>query len=250
MLQLLVAIALAAGSEKPNPYVKPAPPKFEPAPGKKAELRFVVLDKKVKAGAKGIHARLELRNLGSKPIFYWSRSSPFKTCHFEYPLELQAFDSSGKRVGQVILPNSGPEPISLPDTMSEEQKKEFWERLARLRPDEMTVSLKPGETLVSRARGDLGGGFEAHSLAEGIDPFQPLDGVECEFTHALAFEAPGTYTLKAVYHDKNSPVTPEETAELEKSGVTKEELAAYRRLSADRALGILESKPVAIQVLP
>ncbi len=246
--------------------VTPAPPDFKPeAQERKLKLTLIARDSKIKKG-ENFWYRLEVQNVGQKPIPFVARWSYFKIGYGE-----------ADKYRFLVTPPGGSEeeqPISFMLTMGrtfrdpivsggEKMSEEERAAAARKIEDELPrkealgfglkVNLAPGETLRTRSWKHLDQLFAFERLRRGEDAFPktPGDFRELSF-NSFKFNEVGVCRLRVVFDEASwlSPPDEEEIQEGIALGLSREwQMRSYQE-HLDTALGPFESNAVEVEVVP
>lgn len=182
--------------------VRPAPPDFKPVtPEGKLELRLIP-QKSILRKGEDFWYRLELQNVGGKPIWWADGTwSFFKDGSLENDASFVLVEPDGRRQ-KVPLPFPisapfGSGTFTLPKSMSEKQKEGFLRSLrSEPRSLHVTVELHPGEILVSRAWKHQDRPYQeiVDMRLRGQDP-DFIPGLYRQLYTPYRFSRPGTYKL-------------------------------------------------------
>lgn len=192
--------------------VRPAPPGFKPPfKGKKVLLRLIPRDKILHSGQEFWY-RLELINIGTKPI-KWSgdEGAFFKSGDLQPMGKIRFFvvEPSGKRL-ELLGPEhglggSGDSALRFPKGMSEKERDEFMARLNDPGRGELSVGLKPGETLISRGGPDPSDEETVALIEAGKDPDTVPRGAYRSLDTRYRFEVPGAYKVQVTMENPAPP---------------------------------------------
>lgn len=238
--------------------VLPAPAGFKPeAVDKKLKLTLRLREQTIHRGQK-LWYRVEIQNLGRKPVFFTENESFLKDkrsiSEGAFRLILAGPDASTRTLG--FTPNliSGNEvELHLPG-QERWTKEESTAIVANLndytrRARGLSVELNPGETLYSRTWRDVDWVSEFFRTRGGEVPPEPAPVEFRVLRTDYRFDQPGGYRLKAVLNDPGPDIPDEEQiAAMKLDGPKKKALLADYRYWHGLVLGVMESDEVAFEV--
>ncbi len=239
--------------------VRPAPSDFKPEnDDRRIRLRLIAQKEMMRAG-EHFWYRLELQNVGRKPIHWYEKSSFFKHGRLNYSKQGIKFfvrQPDGKEWG--LVP-----PISLPllgenrkgfsfppGTTEAEQARRFKRMVGMANINELSIILLPGETLVTRAWAERGADEANAIFARGEDPDAAIPGEFRELTAFFRFDQRGAYRVRVVYDDRPSPLTEENIRSSEKYGISRKDEVENQKFAEENALGPVQSNIVSVEVTP
>lgn len=239
--------------------VRPAPLDFKPENAdRRIRLRLIAQREMMRAG-ESFWYRLELQNVGRTPIHWHEKSSFFKQGRLSYSQQGMKFfvrQPDGKEWGltpplSVLLLGQYPKDFAFPPGTSEAEKARLFKRMVAMGDiNELSITLFPGETLVTRPWATRAAAEADAIFARGEDPDAAIPGLYRELPTFLRFDLKGTYQVKVVFDDRLSPLTEENIRSSEKYGISRQQqLRTHKLIEKDR-LGPVESNSVSIEVTP
>ena len=235
--------------------VLPAPEGFRPVEGKRAQLRLVIKDRRLRRSDLP-QIRLELQNIGSEPYVFSETPSFFKEeGQFDqgrFKFHLTGPDGHKRELFPLVkLVTAGFDEISIPpDLLREKGSDSLVQELNSFAAARRSLSVRllPGETLYSRQRRNLDLIREFRLTRGGAVPPNPapLDFRPLRFEGG--FTRPGSHFLEVSWEPAASePVREEVIDRLVAKGWSREKaLAAAKRLRQGNAAPLRASVEIEV----
>lgn len=243
-------------------FVRAAPPRWKPlTSGRKLRLSLIPQKTLLQKG-ESLWYRLELQNVGSEAIWFFEPNSFFKRGAWASHKWQVFVDGQEIQLGDLDFgAPAAMEPFPPPgwERLTDEQKAAEVERLnreseaARRLRENLNVTLKPGETLVSRPWRHLGRGEAAAMRERGEDPDRARAPGEFRELYSVffRFDRPGTHLVQVFFRDPPpEPPTESDFQFMHKRGYGREVLLREHRERVSKALGTIESNVVEVRVAP
>ncbi|MBI4349559.1 MAG: hypothetical protein HY553_22175 [Elusimicrobia bacterium] len=243
--------------------IRPAPPGWKPEePGRRVRLTLIVKEPTLRRG-ETLWYRLEFQNTGSESIDYFESDSFFKKgAWLSWGWK---FYVNGEEVHLGDLDFNRGAPVAGPfeppgwEKLTEAERDAYVKRrnketeAAYRRRTNLSVTLHPGETLVTRPWRNVGREVADRMWARGEDPDRArAPGAFREFYSVFfQFDKPGKYRIKAVYSDQPpGPPTEEKLRWMEERGHSRADQMAEHRKRVAESLGTIESNVIEVEVVP
>lgn len=240
--------------------VRPRPADWKPEhQGRKLRMVLVLKEPTIRKGEFPWY-RLELQNVGTVPVEFFDSDSFLKNgelLRYRWHLYVNGEELRlGKRFwgsGVGFAHNPPGWDRLTPEQQAAEIARLEWKAKERQIRKDLRITLAPGEKLLSKPWKHLAEGEWEAMTARGEDPdHPPVSGTFREmYADPSLFEKPGTYQVKFAFSDPPpAPPTEEEFLRDQRFGLTREKAMRVHRRLASKALGIIESNPVSVKVLP
>lgn len=246
-------------AEDKSELVRPAPINYKPEDADRRIRLRLVPQKEMMRNGESFWYRLELQNVGRKPIHWHENSSFFKHGRLSNsPLGFKFIvrQPDGKvwvLTPPIDLPLLGEyrKGFSFPSGTTEDEKARLFKRMAGMANiNELSITLQPGETLISRPWAARDPKQADAMFARGEDPDSAIPGLYRELPSFFKFDQKGTYRIKVAFDDRLSSKSEDSIKSAENNGISREQQLKTRKLiDADR-LGPVESNEVRIEVTP
>lgn len=234
--------------------VRPAPPDFKPENADRRIRLRLTSQKEMMRADERFWYRLELQNVGRKPIYWHEKSSFFKHgrigyTHFKFFVRQP--DGKEWEVGPPLPYFRRPRKELFPPGVTPAEEARLFKRLvAKGDVNDLSITLFPGETLVTRAWVSRNSDEATEILSRGEDPDAAIPGLYRELPTSLRFDQKGTYYVRVVYDDRLGPLTEETVRSSKKYGISRKDEIEIHRLAEKNALGPVQSNTVTIEVTP
>lgn len=234
--------------------VRPAPAGFKPENvDRRIRLRLIAQKEMMRVG-ENFWYRLELQNVGRKPLLWYEKSSIFKHGRIgDSPMKFFVRRPDGKEWElSPPLPHLGRRRMGLfpPGTSPAKEARLFKRIVAMGNMNELSINLFPGETLVTRPWARRSPEEADAIYARGEDPDAAIQGQYRELPTSLRFDQKGTYRIRVVYDDSPWPLTEENIRSSEKYGISRKDKLENQRFAEENALGPVQSNIVNLEVTP
>lgn len=253
-------------AEERKELVRPAPQGFKAASSaRKLKLTLVARDKKIRVG-QTFWYRLELQNIGRQEVTIQEFHSFLKSGYqivlnkFRFYAALPDGTSQYMPIGVFademvagLRPRAASKEIPGWDKLSPQEQDDHV-RKARLRKQfekQLEVTLRPGETLVSRPWRwvSVEEHYEKHDRGERIS--NRPEGAYRELWTEFDFKTPGKHSIQVEFVDEPPPPPDEELlSAIERKGISRQDVMANYRKDAAAKLGRTSSNRVTLEVVP
>lgn len=256
----------AVESADQKELVRPTPKGFKKS-SKRREVRLALVPRaRVINVGQSFWYRLELQNTGQEELEIEETPSFLKdgSSYSAQKWEFYATGPDGKRKEMILgtladellgsMRETAPDKALLPRPLTAVQREELdvEEAARRKAANRLRVSLRPGETLLSRPWRWLTSLEYSRRKSRGESIIWPRpDEPFRELWTVYSFRTPGKYVIEAEYVDEPLPPPDEEYLRaMEKEGVPSERVQRMHRRLNSKSLGRFRSNKVQIEVLP